>query len=162
MTKPKESADMKKLPTLREYFRNLFSKYQKLEITGIDLAEEFNKYEQFTDQPLELGQFIPCKSGVPFKEPSYELSGKNDGEEFNKYLVNAHKKALESVLFEGWSFDREIPKGRFRINKNGYWLDFESGEVQLSNEKRISTIEDLINSGIDLIPTKSCSDKLGL
>jgi len=118
-------------------------------------------YAKFVSTPLELGQFIPCKDGVPLEEPIHISSDDPDPKLSKQHQarpdVQEYQKALAKVLFEGWELkeawkDMGISKlvnnnvkiGHYHVNNN------VSDKFHLYNAKH-KTIEDLINTEIELV-----------
>ena len=160
------------LPTLREYFKYLFSQYSKSEITGIVLAESFHKFEQFTAQELALWMFVPCNSkGEPMQKPEdfYEwcsdfqyLRGEKETKTW-KSKCEKYQKALDACIFEGWEYtisDRLFKDHYYIHILEDYFQHYPSGDAGTS--KTGHTIEDLITAKIPLTLKPNHAEELGL
>ena len=139
---------MDKLITLQERWKQLYEEYLTTDMLSESVVESYNEYIDYTAQPLELGQFIPCNSkGEPMEKPREE-----DGEPGKKM---EYQKALDKVLFEGWDtmiHSKEITNGygAMLTSENNQMYFMGSGRTEW---EEINTIEDLITSGIDLTPS---------
>jgi len=123
---------------------------------GIVLRKIF-RYLNLIHQPLYLSQFIPCnEKEEPMEKPNgfeqWSIYGAEP--QSNKILKSyqEYQKVLDKVLFEGWAVDKEhstqITNGKQLLSQYDDCWD--------------KTIEDLINSGIELTPTEACRKLIGL
>lgn len=128
---------------------------------GWDYTFEFEKakkYAQLLQTPLELSQFIPCKNGEPLEKPhvfdSWEMS--EDMPNLKKSFFSAndscieYQEALDKVLFEGWETSITYSTDNLDVVRNGIRIEFY----------KYKTIEDLINSGIELTPSKPLNKQI--
>ena len=143
------------LPTLREYFKYLFSQYSKSEITGIVLAESFHKFEQFTAQKLALWMFVPCNSkGEPMEKPTGVIKDVD-------IYAKQYEKALDACIFEGWEI-KDMTTGRhFKlVNGKNHIATFYTK----NNRKAwgYKSIEELLTAGIPLTLKPNHAKELNL
>jgi len=125
-------------------------------------------YAGLLRKPLELGMFIPCKDGEPMDKPKSfqnDYNGNHVQFELEKMLRKEWLKALESVLFEGWEIKLELSYG---IKIGTKYMEAPVGVLFCKDKSirfgdhHLKTIEDLITSGIELIPTEACKKLIGL
>lgn len=143
---------MKKLPTLRERWNQLF----KSDSTSQQLVPAYDKYIYFTAKSLELNQFVSCNSkGEPMDKPSEIAS-------FGQF---EYQEALYKLLFKGGEI---IEKEAELVGKvtclilNGNEIAKKGKENGWQFNPKFKTIESLINAGIELDPTESCISLAGL
>ena len=117
-------------------------------LSDTEIVSAFEDYIQFFEQPHELSMFIPCKDGEPMEKPSKIAS-------FGQF---EYQEAESKVLFEGWRTDIHGLMNKSHIIAEAYKRDFSDVKFFA----KYKTIEDLINAGIDLIPTKTLKNQLRL
>lgn len=141
---------MKKLIIMTEYIKSVCIEGMKEGTGNREVLDKIVDYSRLLQTPLELGMFIPCKkNGELAENPEGELYGDNIQAQF---AWSNYKGASDRVLFEGWEIHSK-PKDIFLLSKHkdgGFWIG------------QHKTIEDLINSGIELIPTEACKKQLGI
>lgn len=161
---------MKKLPTLRERWSQIRKQFIHGGISVSTRISLFSKYLEFTEKPLELGQFVPCNSkGEPMEKlkPLYVDEARPPSEiQFYNHnlLVKEYQKALDKVLFDGCLYaETSIDMGNGIFYKIDYRITPEGRFMMLTYSGEIfRTIEDLINSEIELEPTEACKNQIGL
>ena len=146
----------------------LFGKYCKSKekefsrrIDYLDWYEKTrNNFDNFLEQPLKLGMFVPCdEEGDILEVPTnYEMRLLNMTTEYNDE-VYTYYQAKAKVLFEGF----EIDKNLYLVYKNeisiGRFISYENGSKFLFRDN-FKTIEDLVEFGFKL--TENTIKQIGL
>jgi len=114
-------------------------------------------YAKLMQTPLALEMFVPCKDGKSMEEP-----GSAPIYTHSKGYITEYKQAQEKVLFEGLDYFQPtdiLPNKTLVQNNEIIELTKKGWDLNMT---KLETIEDLINSNIDLIPTDNFYKKIGL
>jgi len=155
MRKLLEDMGINTLPTMTEFIK-IASAYQRYPGSDRNLHYWSNtmQYMELITQRLRVDMFLPCDSdGLILKKPTA-------GDMQYKVKTNFKKdreydNAMAEVIFSGWSQSKDsehMDNGVYEIDLAGNWrvdkgLDSEDYIVVIKNA---STIEDLINAGVEL------------
>lgn len=160
------------IKTLPEYLlwleeMNLAMKPGDKEYGLADCFQKAIKRVKFGQLKPQLGDFIPtdddgeplAKKVISVKKYKKGLAMSGDALED---LVDEYEDALEDVLFEGGKL---VGNHTVQYDKEWYY-DFEKMTLHQdggrAHGQECETIEDLINSRIELISSKACIKKYGL
>lgn len=114
-----------------------------------------DNYDNFLEQPLNIGMFVPCdEDGDILEEPTdYEQRLHNMMTEYNDEVYR-YKQAKEKVLFEGIEFERIGGVNFLKINEDTFaFHDFDKKFKDL-------TIEFLVQYNLQL--TEYAIKQIGL
>ena len=139
---------MKKLITMTEYIIWLNYKVKQNQDYYEVFYTRVTEYVKLLQTPLELGQFIPCdENGYPIEKP--EDYGDDCMESLNKILFKEWKEVINQVTNTELT---QIANATHNITLK------HLGKHKFLNEYK--TIEDLINFGIELIPSQNLTKQL--
>lgn len=117
----------------------------------------FEDYARLLVTSLSLSMFIPCnEKGEPMEKP---IIGESSLDSSSIPYSDQYQKALDKVLFEGWESITHFDYSGV-VDKKKQQLWFRGNKMTMPVEGK--TIEDLINSGIELTPTEACKKQIGL
>jgi hypothetical protein len=154
---------MERPPTMTEYV--IESRNECVELSNtyarigddhylVHHSERCFTYAQLLQRPLSLDMFIPCKDG----EPMVKMNCAPTFTPYPKHL-REFKEAEDRVLIANC----ELHTPSLKINGKTYIYRASGGKISIDiGESTCYTIEDLINSGIELTPTESCKKIIGL
>ncbi|WP_394749551.1 hypothetical protein [Spongiimicrobium salis] len=166
-----------KLIPLSQYINNLLiSDVSLLSESSLIIHERkilrsIVRYNDFLQQELTLGMFIPCdEEGKPMEEPREDNFNTGDLEtDYNSYAnyFNEYQEAKSKVLFKGVEIQKDKKGIDFyngiRVHNNvknisDMWsIVFVNG---LPRNLKIKTIEDLVNRVLRLELTEYAIEKL--
>lgn len=116
-------------------------------------------YATLLQRKLELSMFIPCDSkGEPMEEPTDMYQG----DQYYGALMDEYQKALATCIFEGG----EIKTENEHIFGDVTGLYIGGKKIAVKNKTgwifnpKYKTIEDLLNAGVELKPTKNLISQL--
>lgn len=157
--KSKEMNHLRSLPDRIKYFKDKHLNNGKWP-DHIMFAVDTLKTIEAGEQPLLLGQFIPCLNGKPLEKPEYfyrymtssEAEQENYSDQQIKEFGEFHE-AKKDVLFKGWELhEYQHPLYCHIINSEELVLNFSkiSGNAEWDKYPNPKTIEDIADLNLEL------------
>ena len=115
------------LPTLSEFVKANFKRYDRVKIGRTEIVNDFWQYAKFITQPLTKGMFLPCDEEGNVLE--FKISQYPNIENYEKHKI--YKQALERVLFD---YETHKPKGDYLVE---IWQRYRTIEQAINNNVKL-------------------------
>ncbi len=159
-------------PTLSNYieeqFKPLYEEEEKDYLCRYN--QNTNNYNDFWQSTPVLGDFVPCKDGVPLEKPKNHDTreeGMFGGAGMSMDDINDNKEWEQALGRTKWTGFEIKQQGVYWIKVGTKdmkdWISFiEGGTIGFGFEEAIESYEDLITANIPLEPTEGWGKELKL